>query len=90
MIEAGLVQEAQKAFEKLGILNPEGIVQHDENLPNSVNTVGYKELLKYFKGEWTLERAIEMIQQNSRHYAKRQLTWWRRTSEENSPYIIKA
>ena len=42
-------------------------------------TVGYKELLKYFRGEWSLERAIEMIQQNSRHYAKRQMTWWRRT-----------
>jgi tRNA dimethylallyltransferase len=90
MIEAGLIQEARKAFEKLGIINSEGIVQQDENIPNSVNTVGYKELLKYFAGEWTLERAIEMIQQNSRHYAKRQITWWRRTAEDMSPSIIKA
>lgn len=90
MIEAGLIQEAKKAFEKLGIINSEGIVQQDENIPNSVNTVGYKELLKYLAGEWTLERAIEMIQQNSRHYAKRQITWWRKVSEEISPTVIKA
>jgi tRNA dimethylallyltransferase len=76
MIELGLLQEAQLAFEKLGLLTDEPL---DENkIPNCVNTVGYKELLKYFRGEWSLERAIEMIQQNSRHYAKRQITWWRR------------
>ena len=39
--------------------------------------MGYKELLRYFRGEWTLDRAVEMIKQNSRHYAKRQMTWWR-------------
>jgi tRNA dimethylallyltransferase len=77
MIELGLLQEAQHAFEKLGLLSNEPL--DENNIPNSVNTVGYKELLKYFRGEWSLERAIEMIQQNSRHYAKRQMTWWRRT-----------
>ena len=77
MMEQGLLQEAQRAFDQLGLLGDEPL---DENsIPNSVNTVGYKELLKYFRGEWSLERAIEMIQQNSRHYAKRQMTWWRRT-----------
>jgi tRNA dimethylallyltransferase len=76
MIELGLLQEAQHAFEKLGLLSNEPL--DENNIPNSVNTVGYKELLKYFRGEWSLERAIEMIQQNSRHYAKRQMTWWRR------------
>ena len=70
MIEAGLLEEARRAFEKMGVL-------HSRELPNSLNTVGYKELLPYFKGEYTLERAIELIQQNSRHYAKRQMTWWR-------------
>ena len=52
-----------------------------EELPNSLNTVGYKELLPYFRGEYSLDRAIELIQQNSRHYAKRQLTWWRRRGQ---------
>ena len=77
MIEQGLLNEAQRAFDKLGLLNNEPL--DESTIPNSVNTVGYKELLKYFRGEWSLERAIEMIQQNSRHYAKRQMTWWRRT-----------
>ena len=77
MIELGLLEEAQRAFDKLGLLGNEPLSEN--NIPNSINTVGYKELLKYFRGEWSLERAIEMIQQNSRHYAKRQMTWWRRT-----------
>lgn len=82
MIEQGLLSEAQRAFDKLGLLNNNPL---DESaIPNSVNTVGYKELLKYFRGEWSLERAIEMIQQNSRHYAKRQMTWWRRTMNNNT------
>lgn len=79
MIEQGLVEEARKAFEKLHIPLDGNIELDYSTLPNSVNTVGYKELLRYFRGEWTLQRAIEMIQQNSRHYAKRQLTWWRKS-----------
>ena len=82
MIEQGLLSEAQRAFDKLGLLNNNPL--DETSIPNSVNTVGYKELLKYFRGEWTLERAIEMIQQNSRHYAKRQMTWWRRTMNNNT------
>ena len=79
MIEQGLLEEAKKAFEKLHIPLDGAIELDYSTLPNSVNTVGYKELLRYFRGEWTLQRAIEMIQQNSRHYAKRQLTWWRKS-----------
>ena len=82
MMEQGLLNEAQRAFDKLGLLNNEPL--DESTIPNSVNTVGYKELLKYFRGEWSLERAIEMIQQNSRHYAKRQMTWWRRTMNNNT------
>ncbi len=82
MMEQGLLSEAQRAFDKLGLLNNNPL--DESTIPNSVNTVGYKELLKYFRGEWTLERAIEMIQQNSRHYAKRQMTWWRRTINNNT------
>ena len=43
---------------------------------NALNTVGYKEMFRYFDGEWTLDEAADMIRQNSRHYAKRQLTWF--------------
>ncbi len=44
----------------------------------SMKGIGYKELIRYRKGEWDLETAIAKIQQNTRHYAKRQLTWFRR------------
>lgn len=44
---------------------------------NSLQTVGYKEMFKCLDGEWTEEEAVRMIQQNSRRYAKRQLTWYR-------------
>lgn len=48
---------------------------------NSLQTVGYRELFAYLDGEYNLDRAIELIQQNTRHYAKRQLTWFRRDTE---------
>lgn len=77
MLEEGLLEEARRAFELLNIPLDGEVAFDYAALPNSVNTVGYKELLHYFRGEWTLERAVEMIKQNSRHYAKRQITWWR-------------
>jgi tRNA dimethylallyltransferase len=43
---------------------------------NSLNTVGYKEIISYLNNEITLERAVELIKRNTRHYAKRQLTWF--------------
>lgn len=45
--------------------------------------IGYKELISYLQGEITYERAVELIKQKSRNYAKRQLTWFRRESEAN-------
>lgn len=45
---------------------------------NSLQTVGYKEMFAFFDGRCTLPEAVSLIQQNSRHYAKRQLTWFRR------------
>lgn len=86
MVELGLLEEARRAFEKMGVdLSEETRKREGEDgLPNSLNTVGYKELLPYFRGEYSLERAIELIQQNSRHYAKRQMTWWRRQFKNTS------
>lgn len=45
---------------------------------NALNTLGYKELFKYFDGDWDLETAIEKIKTNTRRYAKRQMTWFRK------------
>ena len=68
MMEAGLLDEIKK-------LSPH------KNL-NALNTVGYKELFNYLEGEWTLDFAISEIKKNSRRFAKRQLTWFKR--DENT------
>lgn len=48
---------------------------------NSLNTVGFKEMFAYFDGEITLDEAVEQIKRNTRHYAKKQLTWFGRDPE---------
>ncbi|HOI33573.1 MAG TPA: tRNA dimethylallyltransferase, partial [Bacteroidales bacterium] len=48
---------------------------------NALNTVGYKELFEYFEGKTTLNEALEQIKTNTRQYAKRQLTWFRKNNE---------
>lgn len=58
----------------------EGFLKEAENLfpyrnLNALQTVGYKELFGYFDGKFSLEKAIEEIKKNTRHYAKRQMTW---------------
>jgi len=47
---------------------------------NALNTVGYKELFKYLNGEWNLDFAVSEIKKNSRRFAKRQLTWFKKDS----------
>ena len=79
MVEQGLVEEADRAF-RLTIGNDYrslSAVEAFTRLPNSLRTVGYQELLPYLTGETSLEKAVEQIQLNTRHYAKRQMTWWR-------------
>lgn len=53
------------------------LVYHLKN-ENALNTVGYKELFKYLSGEWDYETAIEKIKVNTRRFAKRQMTWFKR------------
>lgn len=48
---------------------------------NSLNTVGYKEIFNYLDGEWPLEMAVERIKKNTRVYAKKQLTWFKKNEE---------
>ena len=50
-------------------------------IPNSLNTVGYKELIGHLKGEYNLKEAIDLIKKNTRNFAKRQLTWFRKDKE---------
>ena len=61
----------------------QGLLKEAENLYslrelNSLNTVGYKELFEYFTGHWPLEEAVERIKGNTRRYARKQLTWYKK------------
>jgi len=69
MMKLGLLEEAQQFFEFRAL--------------NTLNTVGYKEIYEYICGNWSLDFAINMIKQDSRRYAKRQLTWFNRDTEIN-------
>ena len=64
MMEDGLEEEARNLLPY-------------RSLP-ALQTVGYRELFDYFDGKTDLDKAVRLIQRNTRHYAKRQLTWWRR------------
>lgn len=80
------IDERVKVMMADGLLDEAKAVYGKRHL-NSLQTVGYKELFAYMDGEYDLERAIELIQQNTRHYAKRQLTWFRR---DKSIYWLNA
>tara|TARA_B110000977_G_C11022069_1_gene471730 strand:- start:49 stop:954 length:906 start_codon:yes stop_codon:yes gene_type:complete len=67
MMSDGLLQEAKSVY------------KHKEN--NALQTVGYKELFAYFDGDWDLETAVSEMKKNTRRYAKRQMTWFRRDPE---------
>ena len=64
MMAQGLLEEARRVYPYRAL--------------NSLNTVGYKELFRYFDGDWTLEEAVEKIKRNSRVYSRKQMTWFRR------------
>lgn len=70
MIENGLIEEVKKLL-KMG---------YDENL-TSMQGLGYKEIISYINGEHTLNEALEILKRNSRRFAKRQLTWFRRDNK---------
>ena len=67
MIDDGMIEEAQRVYPK--------------RMLNSLNTVGYKELFEYLDGLTTLDEAIFKIQSNTRRYARKQLTWYKRDAE---------
>ncbi len=67
MLEQGLLEEARAIYQ----------AGYDKSLP-ALQGLGYKQLFKYFSGEYTLDEAIDAIKLETRHFAKRQLTWFRR------------
>lgn len=64
----------------LGLLDEVKTLQHLQH-QNALNTVGYSELFKFLNGEWTLDFAVSEIKKNSRRYAKRQLTWFKKNED---------
>ena len=67
MMCKGLLEEARSLYPKRHM--------------NALNTVGYKELFNYFEGVWSLEEAVERIKGNTRRYARKQLTWFKRDED---------
>jgi tRNA dimethylallyltransferase len=70
MMEAGLLKEAENLFSFKSL--------------NALQTVGYKELFDFFEGKYSLEKAIEEIKKNTRHYAKRQMTWFKKYIQDDA------
>ena len=71
MIENGLIKEAQMVYKHKDL--------------NALKTVGYKELFEYLSGECTLDMAIDEIKKNTRRFAKRQITWFKK--QENTTWF---
>jgi len=89
-----LEMERKKLYEKINrrvdMMMEEGLLKEVENLipyknKNALQTVGYKELFEYFDGEISLEEALIKIKQNTRRFAKRQISWFKR--DENIQHI---
>lgn len=74
MMEDGLLEEARRLFPHRRL--------------NALQTVGYKELFDFFDNKISLDKAVELIRRNTRHYAKRQLTWFRKYFVDDNTEII--
>lgn len=90
MVLIGVNRDRQILYDRINkrveIMIEEGLLDEvKENLQNrdlnALNTVGYKEIFAHLDGEYSLERAVELIQRNSRRYAKKQLTWFSRYTD---------
>jgi len=66
MMEQGLVDEVKTLYERYG------------DTPVALKAIGYKEIIAHIKGEISIEESVRLIKQNSRHFAKRQITWFKR------------
>ena len=87
ILKVGLCRERADLFDRINRrvtqMADEGLIEEARRvLPfrhcNSLNTVGYKEIFQYLDGEWTLDFALEKIRRNTRVYAKKQMTWFKK------------
>lgn len=86
-ITIGLTAERDIIYKRINqrvdLMMKDGLLKEVESLKeykhlNALNTVGYKELFNYFDGEWDLDFAVSEIKKNSRRFAKRQMTWFKK------------
>lgn len=100
IIKIGLTLPREQLYERINhrvdIMMQQGLLNEVKGLLsfeslNALQTVGYKELFEFLHGNISLEKAVEEIKKNTRHYAKRQLTWFSKDEEVNwfSPDQIK-
>lgn len=94
-IKFGLTMKREKLYERINqrvnVMFKDGLVEEVQNLLkkgyssglNSLNSVGYKEVINYLNNKMNLENCIDLIKQNTRGYAKRQLTWFRKEEDIN-------
>lgn len=87
IIKIGLELPRQELYERINqrvdIMITHGLIEEVKSMIpfqhlNALQTVGYKEFFEYFNGKISIDKAIEDIKKNSRHYAKRQLTWFKK------------
>ena len=90
IVKYALFREKQELYNRINqrveVMLAQGLVDEARKLlpyrrRNALNTVGYKELFEYFDGKCSLNDAVEQIKLNTRHYAKRQMTWLRKDQE---------
>lgn len=90
IIKAGLMMDRKELYERINRrvdqmvadgLENEARQLHGMKGLNALNCVGYTEFFKYFEGQISREKAIDLIKRNTRRYAKRQITWWGKDKE---------
>lgn len=72
MLQNGLLAEAEQLYSRIGHMKPR---------PTAAQAIGYKELFRYFEGACSLTQAVDDIKRETRRYAKRQMTWFRREDQ---------
>jgi len=90
IVKIGLNRDREELYQRInqrvdqmmedGLLDEVRSLQ-DKRSNNALNTVGYKEMFTYLDGTWSLEEAIERMKGNTRRYARKQLTWFKRDEE---------
>ena len=90
IIKIGLNREREELYQRINRrvdqMMEEGLLEEARMMlpyreANALNTVGYKELFNYFDGVWNLSEAVEHIKGNTRRYARKQLTWFKRDTQ---------